>query len=279
MVNLRVVERVITQIGPTTFGNRVRLSPVISPPNEQYGTQLTSGGYGGWTWPEGQPTEGQLMIGGLALRASQGVYTSAIVPIGTNQLGVPDQYIAGTEWTWITGLDTNSNYFTNRPGYPITMAWREAGANEPVLANWQNLGGSSGPRAHFAEIAITPGAPSVQVSQGDIVVTGATFTSPNITPTGAGYIFGIMGYNCSGPADGASAWFTMTANAASTHILSQGFQYSSFGGYSIFFYRYVSGAGTYNMAFTRSAAPRAGSDYSFILGYWPAASPTAGFPS
>lgn len=281
-VACRVMERVITQIGPTTFGVALRLSPIVTPSNEQYGTQLTQGGYAGATWPEGDVTSGHLLIGALAQRAV-GSFGSAIVPIATTELGNAAANVAGTGWTFIAGIETNTNYSTDRPGYPITMAWRQATASDTNLHHWgvqgTALNGSSGPRAHFAEIAITPGAPSVTATAQDQPVSGATFTSPNIVTTGAGYIFGIMGYNCSGPADGFSSSFTMDANAATTHILSQGFQYSSFGGYSVFFYRYVSAAGTYSFSFTRTAAPRAGSDYSFILGYWAAAAATEGFPA
>ena len=97
---------------------------------------------------------------------------------------------------------------------------------------------------------------------------GPTFTSPNIVATGAGFIYAGWIYRCTGPSDGSSSSFTVTATAPAVD-LTQGFCADYFGGYSWLGYLKVSGAGTYNIVLNRSAAPRASYGHGWIMGFWP----------
>ena len=156
------------------------------------------------------------------------------------------EYGAGirpVDWTFIAGLNIDSYSH-----YPITLAARPESGGGPF---W-----------------LAP------VTAHDLSTAGSTFTSPDITVDGPGYIFGGFSYRAPGPADGSSAAFDMDPVSPAV-TLSRDYAYPGgpglgFAPYSWFGYLAVAAAGTYSIELIRSAVPRDPTNpFGWILCFFP----------
>lgn len=252
-------------------------SPPIAPSVEQYYTaSYDLGGCLTSSWPQDPAASGNLLIAFLAQRGNPG--HGNITLIGTTAAPGTCNAVAdvpGTDWTDITGFDiATGGGWPNGDGGPITMAYRMSTLTEPQHTAWNTVSASEHSRTHHIEIAGLSGAPTVTATSHDQSTAGSVFTSPSITVPAAGFIFAGFSYSASGPSDGASAAFTMTARTPAVD-LTRGYggdpAFSSyFWPYSWFGYQIVSGGGTYTITLDRSAAPRnPTSPYGWIMGFWP----------
>lgn len=269
----RILSRTVTEISedPTkAYRLQLELTPITIPGVPQAFTSTNLSGCEVGTWPNGSPGDGKLLVGFLAQRDAS-TSDATIVPIGSSlpadsEACNDDFDVAGTEWTFIDNLT-----ITNGAGQSgqLTLAYRDSEADEPQVIRWGGVGGLSGtsrPRSHEIAISGLSGAPTV--TQKGTCAMGATMTSPSITVPAAGYIFAGFNYRCTGPADGASSAFTLSAQAPAVDS-TQGFQYAGFGGYSWFGYLHVDSAGTYDISLDRSNAPRGSHAAGWIMGFWP----------
>lgn len=275
----RVLQRTIRQDVETQFYYwlDLELTPLPKSCIIQFGTECnTSGGCQNYNW-DTPPTNGNLIIGALVQRGGS-TFDATIVPIGTTDptpICNPLHDIGGTDWTFIDGIPT----WVDAGGtYPITMAYRQAGANEPQFIRWGGtgggLGGGTGPRSHQVEVACDmSGAPDVTASSQYQTTAGSVFTTASIAAPAAGYIFWLLSYGAPGPGDGFSAPFVLTPRSPAV-LLTAGYNGGTGGvpdraPYSAFGYLKVDAAGTYSVTLDRSAVPRNPTNqYGSMLAFW-----------
>jgi len=223
------------------------LSPIRPVPLsiEQYGT-YTGAGNVYFTWPEGDPGTGNLLVAFLAARGPAGDYTGFI------PWSVPDDtfdsvdFIAGTNWTHLDG-----QYIGAFSDFPTAMVYRyPTTAADTQYILWGGIAGGSGrPRGHHVvRSGLLAPTTSGKLVTGNI---SPPFTSPDMTVPGAGVIYVGFSWLHVGPSDNVNAPPGFVLDAVSPAItLTRGYASPQFRPYSWFGYLEVAGAGTYNVGLT-----------------------------
>ena len=243
-----------------------------APPFEQYGTDTELAAVD-FTWPEGDPTPGHLLVGFLAGRGQTSAALTDLIPwsVPSEASNTILDAIPGTDWTYIDGA-----LLRPVPGeFPIVMTYRyPATADDTQWIIWAGItGGTSRPRGHHVERSGFAGPPTVTVKE---VSSGfAPFTSPDITVPGAGIIYAGFSTAHSGPSDNVNAWPGFVLDAVAPAVtLTRGYADSLFAPYSWFGYRLVSSAGTYQIDLTLTGlelGPSENPDIGWILCFFPSA--------
>ncbi len=233
----------------------LELSPQVPESQEQYGTDAQLQQVARFTWPQGTPGAGTLLVGVLASRDTPGVVNATTVPHShPTWSDALFGYNPGADWTSIAAFDIESGG-GGAAGDGLAMAWRNSTVADTAYIAWEGTPDQTygRPRSHQMQIAGLSGAPTVQATQGDQIQTGTTYTSPTIAATGAGYIIGGFHLAMPGPHDRPITVTNMAANAP-TILLTGGWMHDGFGGYSMLVYRYVTGAGSYTLSIERTGA-------------------------